>query len=301
MVQMEEFPSYCVSCKCLSHLRGEYRTQSFIPLPVTNINSNYSLADGNTNGNETAGLVSSANDWLIGGGIGGVFGGGSDFGIIMIGADVRKNSDRNVCAMVKNLDIAPSELPGLPINAMVVNEDNCTQLGNVVDASCDNRAHVDVVWSPNPCLVNLISSPTPSSNAGGGDDVVGGDDVGVDFGSTSLGLVVHNASYPLGSLASSLSIENVNVGVDFDALLVNNEVVSDANDALVAQLDVSNKDYEVVEGDWLDDCDSASNWDVRDDIDVQSKKIYDLNVIQIADDGYFKKAGKRKRRKPKKK
>ncbi|KAH0450493.1 hypothetical protein IEQ34_021185 [Dendrobium chrysotoxum] len=175
--------------------------------------------------------------------------------------------DRNATGALEILANVPNVIHVLPINVVMVNEDNYFQTINDVDVdtanvsftnrgiapstdalplvlSCDIREGVNVVLGPKPCFVNLIASLSPSSNVGGGDDVA------VDSDYVPLGMEVGDA--------------------------------------------VSPYENEVVQGDWLADCDSTSNWDAGEEIDVQrvnSRKIYDLNVIQIVEDGYFKKVG----------
>ncbi|PKU77137.1 hypothetical protein MA16_Dca001743 [Dendrobium catenatum] len=118
-------------------------------------------------------------------------------------------------------------------------------LGNVVDKSCINQEGVMVVVSPNPCLINCVSSPTPSPNA--------------------------------------LSIENVNVGLALPLFII-------LKSALFAKLAVNGMDFELAEGDWLDDCDTPM-WGAKNDFDVhESMGIYDLNEICVIETGSLKKA-----------
>ncbi|PKU73861.1 hypothetical protein MA16_Dca012008 [Dendrobium catenatum] len=155
MVQMNEFPSFCVSCKCLSHLRGECRIQSSAPMLVPNSNYNPSLSGGNANGNDTVVLVSFVNDGLIDGNIKNACSDCNELGVILARAESQQDFDWNACADVKNLDNVPFVLLVLPINIVIddfggVNEVNYNQVGSVVKDLCVNRE-----VSPNPYLVNL--------------------------------------------------------------------------------------------------------------------------------------------------
>ncbi|KAL0926157.1 hypothetical protein M5K25_004550 [Dendrobium thyrsiflorum] len=279
MVHMEEFPSFCVSCKCLGHLG------SSAPMHVSNINSN---------GIYIFVLVSSVNDGLIDGGIKNAFGGVNDFGVVVARAEVRQDSDRNACVVVKNLDNVPFVMLISPINVVVDNfggviEVNCNQVGNVVDDLCVIKEGVKDGLIPNPYLVNLVLLRLLL--------------IMLKMMMMLWWNVGREADDPLVSSAFSLSVENVKVGIGSDALPINDEVILDgevgttvplvdvpisliANDALVAQLAANKNDYEMDEGDWLDDCYSTPNWDAKEDFDVHrghSKGIYDLNVISIAE------------------
>ncbi|KAH0459865.1 hypothetical protein IEQ34_010528 [Dendrobium chrysotoxum] len=246
---MEEFPPFCDQCKYLGHSISACR-----PNPATVPVSGYIVLSNPINANV--------------------------------------NSDMNAPDVVKIMDNVTSILPILSIKYVVVNKDNGFQTVNEVDVdidnvglinggvdsstatlpfilSCNNREDLNV--GTNPCLVNLIASPSPCSNARGGvDDVSDSTPLGPEF------------ACPVGILVSNLPIENGNVGFGNEDLPINDVVILDgeinadsnvltptplidipisliANDALLAHLAANSKENVVVQGDWLDDCDSAFN------------------------------------------
>ncbi|KAH0469220.1 hypothetical protein IEQ34_002452 [Dendrobium chrysotoxum] len=257
-VVMKEFPPFCDQYKCLGHSIGACR-----PIPATiSVSGNVVLSNP-------------------------------------INANV--NSDMNAPSVVEIMDNVTSILPISSINVIVVNEDNGFQTINEVDLDTDNvgltdegvdlsTATLSLVLScnniedlnvgTNPCLVNLIARLSPSSNAGGGENDVSD--------STPSGPEV---AFPVGILVSNLPVENENVGFSNEDLPINDVVILDgeinvdsnvqaptplidipisliANDALLAHLAANLKENVVVQGDWLDDCNSASNWDVGEEMDV---------------------------------
>ncbi|KAL0913609.1 hypothetical protein M5K25_017082 [Dendrobium thyrsiflorum] len=68
-------------------------------------------------------------------------------------------------------------------------------------------------------------------------------------------------------------------------------------DVLLAYLDCKPMDNEVMQGDWLVDGNSSTNIEAGEEIDVQevdSRDNFDLNIIQIAEDAFFKMIGQKK-------
>ncbi|KAH0456308.1 hypothetical protein IEQ34_014215 [Dendrobium chrysotoxum] len=260
---MEEFPSFYDKCKCLGH-SIDYCHPIHVSVPMS----------GNA-------VISNP-----------------------INANVQ--SELNAPGVVEIMDNVTSTLLVLPIKALVDNENKGSHLVNEVNVDSDNVGLIDGGDDPSTPALPLILSCN----------------IGRILWVLTLSISLPMAACPADSLVSNSPV--MNEGLDDEDLSINDNVVEDdglnvnlmasaplidipislnANDDSRAQLVANSKMSVVVQGDWLHECDSASNWDGGDEANVPlmySRETDDLKVIQIAEDGFLKKVGKRKQRKSKK-
>ncbi|KAH0453018.1 hypothetical protein IEQ34_017342 [Dendrobium chrysotoxum] len=173
--------------------------------------------------------------------------------LVIVNANANVSYDGNATGVLKISNNVATLMYVLSITAVVVNEDNCFLTVNDEDVGTGVISHTDKgvneVLGANTCMVNLIASTITSPSSNVGDGV----DVVVnsDVNSVPLEPGVSEAISPMGVLVSGMHVVSGDVGFGLNA-----------------------------------------NWDAGEEIDMQgvdSREIYDLNVIQITEEGYFKK------------
>ncbi|KAH0458207.1 hypothetical protein IEQ34_013522 [Dendrobium chrysotoxum] len=262
MVQMEEFLSFCVSCK------GECNIQSSAPSHVPKSNANPDLSDGNANGNAIVVLASVVNEEQnVGGFKKNIV---NDLGVSVAGTDDQQISDGNAFSIINNIEKVHLLMPISLITNVVtdaggvnevfynivgndvndsggLNEGNCNIMRNVVnDPNVNNEG---VMLNPNPCMVNLVSTPVPSSIVGDVDDVVAEYNVVVDCSSASLKLASREVAvcdyfFPLETgdrvvvppMAELMNVNSGEVGNALDTLACFNASFSDGSDPMAKTL-----------------------------------------------------------------